>query len=377
MTSIYLDYAATTPLEPRVLDAMLPYLREHHANASSLHAAGQRSRRGIEEAREKVAAALGAAPKEIIFTSGATESINQALRSVALKTPKSHIITSAVEHAATLETCHYLETLGHELTYLLPNKTGEILSTQVEAALRPDTCLVALMRVNNETGVRTDIPAISEITKAAGVTLFCDAVQAFGFEQVDVTALGVDMLSVSGHKVYGPKGVGVLYAKAGIELSPLIVGGQQERGFRAGTYNTPAIVGMGVAAQMAAHSAKDTASLENLRDAFERQLSQLEGVSINAEKAPRSPKHSSVRVEGVDGETLLHLLDTLGVQASAGSACAAGSLEPSHVLLAMGLSPQKAKASVRFTIGKGVDAATLSEAAKRFCEAVERCRMFA
>ena len=377
MIPIYLDYAATTPLDSSVLDAMLPFLREHHGNPSSLHAAGQRARRAVEEAREKVAAALGAAPKEIIFTSGATESINQALKAVAAEVADCHIITSALEHAATLETCRHLQTLGVEVTYLSPTSSGEILPQQVADALQTNTRLVALMRVNNETGVRTDIAAVSELAKAANIKLFCDAVQAFGFEEVNVNALGVDMLSVSGHKIYGPKGVGVLYVRAGLEPAPLIVGGQQERGLRAGTYNTPAIVGMGAAAELAVENVKNVDQLAALRDGFEIQLKQLEGVSINASDAPRGPKHTSVRVAGVDGETLLHLLDTLGIQASAGSACAAGSLEPSHVLLAMGLSPQDAKASVRFTLGKDVDAEMLSEAARRFATAVERCRVFA
>ena len=377
MTPIYLDYAATTPLDPNVLNAMLPFLCEHHGNPSSLHAAGQRARRAVEEAREKVAHALGAAPKEIIFTSSATESINQALKAVAVEFADCHIITSALEHAATLETCRYLQTQGVEVTYLSPSSNGEIAPRQVADALQANTRLITLMRVNNETGVRTDIAAVSEIAKAANVKLFCDAVQAFGFEEVDVNALGVDMLSVSGHKVYGPKGVGVFYVRAGLEPAPLILGGQQERGFRAGTYNTPSIVGMGAAAELAVENTKKIAQLTALRDGFETQLRQLEGVSVNAENAPRGPKHTSIRVAGVDGETLLHLLDTLGVQASAGSACAAGSLEPSHVLLAMGLSPQDAKASVRFTLGKDVDAEMLSEAARRFATAVERCRVFA
>ena len=373
---IYLDYAATTPLDERVLDAMLPFLREHHGNPSSLHASGRRSRRAVEEAREQVAAALGAKPKEITFTSGATEAANQAIRAFAASYPGCHIITSQLEHAATLETCRYLETLGYQVAYLVPTETGEITATQVEAALREDTRCVALMRVNNETGVRTDISAVRAVLPE-GIPLFCDAVQALGFEPVDVNELGADALSVSGHKVYGPKGVGVLYVREGLQVSPLLLGGQQERGLRAGTHNTPAIVGMGEAAALAAEAAKDTRTLEELRDGLERRLLQIEGVHVNGLGAPRGPKHSNVRVADVDGETLLHLLDTLGVQVSAGSACAAGSLEPSHVLLAMGLSREEARASLRFSLGKGVSADMLAEAVSRVEEAVERCRVVA
>jgi len=373
----YLDYAATTPLDERVLEAMLPYFKEVYANPSSLHDLGQRARRGVEEAREQVAYAIGAKPKEIIFTSGATEADNQAIRAVADKYPNGHIVTSDLEHAAVLTTCQTLVQQGHNVSFLKPNEHGEITADGVRDALRDDTVLVALMKVNNETGVSTDISAVSELLKGTNTLLFCDAVQAFGFETLDVNELGVDLLSLSAHKLYGPKGVGVLYVREGLELSPLLWGGEQERGLRAGTHNVPAIVGMGAAAQLATERLGEAQKLAGLRDGFEAKLSGVEGVSVNGGAAKRGPKHSNVQVRGVDGEALLMNLDALGVCVSAGSACAAGSLEPSHVLTAMGLPPERAKASIRFSLGHGVTESFLDEVVTRFTEAVTRCRRFA
>ncbi|MGL4609606.1 MAG: cysteine desulfurase family protein [Trueperaceae bacterium] len=373
---IYLDYAATTPLDPLVLEAMLPYMTEHYGNVSSLHTAGQKARRATENAREQIAAAIGAKSKEIIFTSGATEADNQAIRSVASLKSGGHILTSSIEHAAVLATGRYLETLGHPVTYLAPNQQGEITPEAVAEAMRADTVLVALMRVNNETGIQTDIATIARHAHERGVLVFCDAVQAFGFEDVNVRDLDVDMLSLSAHKVYGPKGVGVLYVREGLELPPFILGGEQERGFRAGTHNTPGIIGMGRAAELAVQRLGNVNELTGLRDAFEGQLLKVEGVVRNGND-PRGPKHVNIRIADVDGEALLLSLDRLGVCASAGSACAAGSLEPSHVLTAMGLTPEQAKASLRFSLGRGVNEAMLKEAAEQFAEAVKRCRVYA
>ncbi len=373
---IYLDHAATTPLHPLVLQAMLPYLTEHYGNVSSLHQAGQKARRGVENAREQIADALGVTRKEIVFTSGATEADNQAIRSSAAMYPGGHIITSSIEHAAVLATCRYLEFLGHPVTYLKPNEQGEITTDDVAAAFQANTSLVALMHTNNETGVKTDIRKIAAFAREKSVLVFCDAVQAFGFEPLNVKDLGVDLLSLSAHKLYGPKGVGVLYIREGLELPAFMLGGEQERGFRAGTHNTPAIVGMGKAAELAVKRLGDVENLAQLRDGFEKKLLLVEGVEVNG-AAPRGPKHCNVRVADVDGEALLLSLDRLGVCASAGSACAAGSLEPSHVLTAMGLTSEQAKASIRFSIGHGVSKHMLDEAAERFAEAVARCRVFA
>ena len=374
--NVYLDYAATTPLEPLVLQAMLPALNADYGNPASLHRAGQRARSAVETAREQLAHAINAQPREITFTSGATEADNHALRAYAAKFPGGHIVTSSLEHAAVLSTCRYLETQGWRVTYLAPNARGEITSDAVQAALQPDTFLVALMLVNNETGVVTDISAISQVVHEAGAVLFCDAVQAFGVMDVNVQTLGVDMLALSAHKVYGPKGVGALYVRRGLELPPFLLGGEQERGLRAGTLNVPAIVGFGRAAELAQERlATDPAAIARLRDKLEAHLLKIDGVSLNAPNAPRSPKHLNVRVAGVDGEDLLMGLDAAGVYASAGSACAAGTLEPSHVLLAMGLSHREAKASIRLSLGRGVTDKMVSFTAKVFAEVVERCRV--
>ena len=370
---VYLDYAATTPLEPLVLKAMTPYLTGDFGNPSSLHAAGQRARRAVEEARERVAAAIHALPQEIIFTSGATEADNHALRAHA-----GPILTSLLEHAAVLTTAKHLESLGRKVTYVQPDSRGEITPEAVREALQPDTKLAALMFMNNETGVVTDIPAISDIVHEAGALLFCDAVQAFGTLKVDVRALGVDMLSLSGHKVYGPKGIGVLYVREGLTLPPFLLGGEQERGRRAGTLNVPAIVGMGAAAELAhARLEEDAVEIAANRDYLEAQLLKVGGVTVNGAGAPRGPKHLNVSVAGVDGEALLMGLDRAGVLASAGSACAAGTLEPSHVLLAMGLSEERARSSVRFSLGRGLAREALDYAASSFAKVVERCRLYA
>ena len=370
---VYLDYAATTPLEPRVLKAMMPYLTHGFGNPSSLHAAGQRARRGVEEARERVAATIHALPQEIIFTSGATEADNHALRAHV-----GPLLTSPLEHAAVLTTAKHLESAGHAVSYVQPNHRGEVTPEAVREALQPDTGLAALMLVNNETGVVTDIPAISDTVHEAGALLFCDAVQAFGTLKVDVRTLGVDMLSLSGHKVYGPKGVGVLYVREGLTLPPFLLGGEQERGRRAGTLNVPAIVGMGAAAELAhTRLEEDAVEIAANRDYLEAQLLKVGGVTVNGAGAPRGPKHLNVSVAGVDGEALLMGLDRAGVAASAGSACAAGTLEPSHVLLATGLSEEKARSSVRFSLGRGLTREALDYAASSFAEVVERCRLYA
>jgi cysteine desulfurase len=375
VTELDFDHAATTPVAVEVLAAMLPYFTDVAGNPSSVHRAGQRARRAIEEARERVAASIGAAPREIVFTSGATEAINLALRGAMSLRPEGRLVSSAVEHAAVLETARDLERLGTEIELLAPDRSGCILRDQVYAAVGGGPALVALMAVNNETGVRTDIAALAPVVRERGALLFCDAVQAFGVEPLDVGELGVDLLSLSAHKVYGPKGVGALYIRSGLELRSLTTGGPQERGLRPGTHNVPAIVGFGVAAEAAAADAEsEGARLVGLRSRLERGLLQVDGVSVNGGDADRGPKHSNVAVSGVDGETLLLLLDDLGVRVSAGSACAAGSVEPSHVLTAMGLDRELARASVRFSLGRSTDAPTVDAVAERFAEAVLRSR---
>lgn len=374
--NLYLDNAATTPLDERIFSAMLPFFTDVYANPSSLHRPGQAARKAVEAARERVALALGAQPKEVVFTSGATEAANQAVRAAARR-PGAHIVTSRLEHAAVLSSCRALEAQGYEVTYIEPDERGAITVERVAVALREETALVALMAVNNETGVCTDVAAVGDLLRGTETLFFCDAVQAFGFEEINVSRLGVDLLSVSGHKIYGPKGVGALYVRGGLELSPILYGGEQERGLRAGTHNVAGIVGLGRAAELALERLRERHALGRLRDDFETELLKVKGVSVNGAGAPRGPKHSNVQVRGVDGEALLMNLDALGVYASAGSACAAGSLEPSHVLTAMGLSREAAKASIRFSLAYDLNETLLKEAAARFAEAVAHCRAYA
>lgn len=371
--ALYLDHAATTPLDEAVLEAMLPVLRDVHGNPSSVHRLGQRARRHVEEARERVAAAIGARPSEIVFTSGATEADNHALR--AALAGGGHLLTSELEHAAVRSTARLLAASGVPVTFLGPDERGVITPEAVRRALREDTRLVSLMLVNNETGVKTDIPPIAEIVREHGALLHCDAVQALGFEPLDVGSLGADLVALSAHKVYGPKGVGALWIRSGLELPPLLTGGAQERGRRGGTHDVAGIVGFGAAAELAEARLDETrARVGALRDDFEARLARLPGVRVNGGEAPRGVKHANLRVEGVDGETLLMALDAAGIAASVGSACAAGSLEPSHVLTAMGLEPPEAKASLRFSFGRGLTEADVTTAASLVEDAILRVR---
>lgn len=372
---IYLDYAATTPLDPLVTEAMLPLLTGLTGNPSSVHRHGQRARGLSERAREQVARAVGVRPRGVVFTSGATEADNHALRVAARARPGKRIVTSRAEHAAVLATAEDLAAAGTPVTFLDPEPDGTIPAAKVAAALDEDVGLVALMYVNNETGVITDVAAIAERAREVGAWMFTDAVQAFGTLPVDVGALGVDMLSLSAHKVHGPKGVGALVLRDGFELAPFLTGGQQERGARPGTENIAGIVGFGVAAELVGERWRsDAAQIGALRDRLASELQEIPGTVLNAAGAPRGPKHLSVRFEGLDGETLLMALDAAGVAASAGSACAAGSIEPSHVLLAMGLDRHGAKSSVRFSLGRGLDDAAVDAAAGRIRDAVASAR---
>lgn len=354
---------------------MLPALSEVFGNPASVHRAGQQARRLVERAREQVAEALGARPRQIVFTSGATEADNQALRGVLAA--GGGLITSPLEHAAVLTTARALEATGTPVIYLAPDPDGSVPLHGLERALdeAPDTRLVALMAVNNETGVTTDIATAAAIAHRHGAWLFCDAVQAFGIEPIDVVAWGVDLLAVSAHKVHGPKGAGALYLADHVDVAPLLTGGHQERGLRPGTHATPAIVGLGAAAEAATVALPERReAVRRARDAFEAQALTIGGVRVNGGDAPRSVKHSNLQVADVDGETLLLALDDLGVRASAGSACAAGSVEPSHVLLAMGMAPADARASVRFSFAHTVSVGDAIEGAERLARAVERCR---
>jgi cysteine desulfurase len=357
MERVYLDHAATTPLDPAVLDAMLPYLTEVHGNP----------------------AVMGVRPKQVVFTSGATEADNLALRGL-LDGREGALVTSPLEHAAVLRTAERLAEEGRRVEYVRPGPGGSVPGDAVAEAFARSggAALVALMLVNNETGVLLDASEAAAAAHEGGALFFCDAVQGLGLEDVSLAALGADAVALSAHKVGGPKGVGALVLAPRLEVEPILRGGSQERGFRPGTHAVPAIVGMGVAVELAeARRAAHRERLAALQAELERLLLAVPGVTLNGAEARRSVKHVNVSVADVDGETLLMALDDAGVEVSAGSACAAGSLEPSHVLLAMGLSPGRAKASVRFSLGYTTTEAEVREAAARFASVVERCRVVA
>lgn len=380
--SIYLDHAATTAVDDAVLAAMLPYLRSDFGNPSSVHRLGQSARRGVEAAREAVARTLDVRPRQVVFTSGATEADDQAVFSTLAERPGG-LVVSAVEHAAVIAAARRLAAAGRDVTFVPPEPSGATSLAAWEGALaeqagRGGTALVAGMLVNNETGALADAAAIGALAHRFGALYLCDAVQGYGLEEFTLASLGADLVTVSAHKVYGPKGAGALVMRDGLAVAPMLAGGEQERGHRPGTHAVPAIVGFGAAAALAAAGrAAERARLAELQRAFESVVLALSGVSLNGAGAVRSVKHTNVRVAGADGETLLMLLDEAGVYASAGSACAAGSVEPSHVLLAMGLDRGEARASVRFSFGRAVGLEDVLEAARRLETAVERARAVA
>jgi cysteine desulfurase len=359
---IYMDHAATTPVDTRVLDAMQPFFSDVYGNPSSMYTLGQEARKAVDEARERVAKVIGARPGEVIFTSGGTESDNAALMGATLaqRPHGQHIITSAIEHHAVLHTAELLEELGFSVTYLPVSRDGLVSPEAVAAAITSETTLVSVMLANNETGVVQPLAEIAQRVKAKAVELrhdiivHTDAVQAAGFLDLNVQRLGVDMLSLSAHKFHGPKGVGVLYVRRGTPFRPTQVGGSQERDRRAGTENVPGIVGMGIALGLAeAQRAQASAHCIRLRDTLTASLfERLEGVRMNGHPTARLPNNVNVSIDGVEAESLLLGLDLAGIAASSGSACTAASLEPSHVLLAMGQAESMARSSLRFTLGQ-------------------------
>ena len=351
---IYLDNAATTPCAPQVVEAMLPYFTQVYGNASSVHTWGREAKRAVEAARRQVQKALNAAqPQEIFFTGGGSESDNWAIKGVALLRGRGHIITTAIEHHAVLHTCQWLEKQGFRVTYLPVDGEGRVHPLDVERAFREDTILVSVMAANNEVGTLQPIREIGEICRARGVLFHTDAVQAVGAVPVDVQALQVDLLSLSAHKIHGPKGVGALYVRKGTKLDSLLHGGAQERGFRAGTENLPGIVGLGKAielatAQLADNAARMTALRERLIAGV---MERVSGTMLNGHPTQRLPGNVNLSFEGVEGEALLLRLDLAGVAASSGSACTSGALDPSHVLMALGLTEAQAQGSLRLTLG--------------------------
>ena len=354
MQFIYADNAATTKMSDVAVKAMLPYLQEIYANPSSVHILGQRSAAALFSARQQLAQLLHCAPKELFFTSGGSEADNQALLSAAAigrQQGKSHIISTAMEHHAILHTLEALEEQGFTITLLRPQKDGIVSAAQVAAALTDATCLVSVMYANNETGAIQPIKEIGALCRQRGVLFHTDAVQAAGHVDIDVQRDNIDMLSLSAHKFHGPKGVGLLFAKSSIQLTSLIRGGGQERGKRAGTENLPGIVGLAAAFKDAQKQlAPNTAYITNLRDALRAGLEQIPGASFNGSREHCLPGTVNYSFQGVNGEALLSLLANAGICCSSGSACSAGSLEPSHVLLALGLSSEMAQSALRFSL---------------------------
>jgi cysteine desulfurase len=377
---VYLDYAATTPLDPEVKAGMERVL-EVYGNPSSVHAAGRQAKRLLEEGREQVAAALGCRPRDLILTGGGTEADALAILGLALAKAAhgglsgGHIVSTRIEHSAVLTALKNLEPLGFTITLLAPDRFGMVYPQQVAEALRPETILVSVMAVNNELGTVYPVREIAEVCRVRGIPFHTDAVQAFGTIPSRIEDLGADMVSIAAHKFYGPKGVGALYVRKGQELFPLLPG-KQEQGYRGGTENLLGVYGMGLAAQKAVRRLEgETSRLLGLRERLERGLLAVPGVELNGHPQLRSPKHVNVTAKGADGEGLLLNLDLMGVAASSGSACASGSLEPSHVLTAIGRSKTEAKASVRFSLGRFSTEAEVDMAVRAFAEAVGRARV--
>ena len=343
MQGVYLDHGATTPLDEEVLEAMLPYLKEIHGNPSSVHSFGSKARKGLNEAREKVAAALNASPEEIFFTSGATEANNIAIQGVAraLSSRGRHIITSSIEHHAVLDTVHYLGQVGFDVTFLPVDRYGIVDLDALVDSITEDTILVTVMTANNEIGTIQPIEKIAEICRERGIYFHTDAVQAIGHLPINLKEQPIDMLSLSAHKFYGPKGVGALYCRKGTKIGQLCFGGAQERKLRPGTENLPGIVGLGRAIELATSDIENKSkNLAALRDRLIRGLLEIEDVRLNGHPQKRLPGNVNVSVLYVEGESLLLDLNLKGVAASSGSACTSGSLEPSHVLTAIGLDHQ-------------------------------------
>jgi len=356
MRRIYLDYAATTPTHPEVVKAMLPYLTNVFGNPSTIYSYGQEARGAVEEARTKVAELIGARGEEITFTSGGTEADNFALKGIAYASEHKgdHIITTSIEHHAVVESCKFLERRGFKVTYLPVDGYGLVAPQDIKKAITNKTILISVIHANNEVGTIEPIGEIGKIAKEAGICFHTDAVQTVGHIPVNVDALGVDLLSISAHKVYGPKGVGALYIKKGTRLIPLMHGGEQEKRHRAGTENVPAIVGLGKAVELAGQEMdKETEWLTCLRDKLIKGLlERIDHIRLNGHPLKRLPNNVNVSVDFVEGESMLLNLDLEGICASTGSACSSSSLEPSHILLALGLSPEQAHGSLRFTLGR-------------------------
>ena len=373
-----MDHSATTPVAAEVLEAMLPYFSHRFGNASSLHGFGREAKEALEESRQRVARLLNAHPGEIVFTSGGTESDNLALRGIAYKNRKSgrHIITSQIEHPAILETCHSLEREGFSVTYLPVNREGLIELSELERAIRPDTILISIMHANNEVGTIQPLEEVGRLAADRDIYLHTDAVQTVGKIPVDVEAMGADLLSLSAHKLYGPKGVGALYIRRGTKMQSLSTGGGHERNLRSGTENVAGIVGLARAADLAGEEmAAEGQRLSQLRDRLaDLVLGRVKDAWVNGSMEKRLPGSLNFGFSYVEGESLLLYLDSKGIAVSTGSACSSHKLEPSHVLLALGLKPEECHGSLRITMGRSNNQEQVDYVAECISEAVERFR---
>ena len=378
MNRVYLDYNATTPVEPQVLDAMLPYFSTEFGNAASIHTVGQRARAAVEAARDQVAAVLGARSQEIVFTSGGTESDNHAIFGIVRSAPGAtkHLVTTNIEHEAVLNACQALEKEGVAVTYLSVSREGLITVDQVEEAIRPHTTLITVMHANNELGAVQPLAEIGKLAAQRDIYFHTDAVQSAGKIPLDVKTLGVDLLSLSGHKLYAPKGIGALYIRGGSRLQQLLYGGHHQRGFRPGTENVPGIVGLGKAAELALLALEsDAARVSALRNKLEQGLaSRIPDSHINSANAPRTFNTTNLTFPGIEGEALVIALDLKGISVSTGAACSSGAVEPSHVLTAIGLSAEDARASIRFSLGRHTTDAEINYALEAVPAAVSQLR---
>ncbi len=374
---VYMDHSATTQVDPAVLEAMLPYFSEKFGNPSSMYTIGRQARRAIEEARQKVADLIGAKKEEIIFTGSGTESDNLAIKGIAYKNRKkgNHIVTSSIEHHAVLHTCKYLETQGFKVTYLPVSKEGLVNPDDVEKAITSETILITVMHANNEIGTIQPVEEIGKIAREKNIPFHTDAVQTAGKLPINVDALGVNLLSMSAHKIYGPKGVGALYIRKGTYVEPQLHGGGHERNIRSSTENVPGIVGFGKAAELAKERLPQEAKLANLRDSLIKGILEIKDSYLNGHPTKRLPNNANFRFSYIEGESMILNLDMKGVAASTGSACSSTSLEPSHVLLAIGLKPEEAHGSLRLTLGLGNTQEDVDYVASILPEIVNKLRM--
>lgn len=378
MERVYLDYAATTPIDKKVLDKMIPYFENNFGNPSSIYYEGREARKAVDEARAKVASAINANANEIYFTAGGTESDNWAIKGIAFANKKkgNHIITTAIEHHAVLHTCEYLEKHGFEVTYLKVDEYGLIDLEELKAAIKDTTILISIMFANNEIGTIQPIKEIGEIAREKKIVFHTDAVQALGSVPIDVKEMNIDLLSISSHKIYGPKGIGALYIKKGIKLDNFVHGGAQESKKRAGTENTVGVIGFGEACSLVTEDLENRiAETIKLRDYFiESVFKQIPNVRLNGHPTKRLPGNVNLSFEFIEGESLLLSLDLKGISASSGSACTSGSLDPSHVLLAIGLKHEIAHGSLRVTIGKYTTKEQMDYVLEQLAPIVQRLR---